>query len=747
MDTRTCFQHVTLYGQTAREPAGFHGEVPEHFTLNSPVGVAMDRLQRIWICDTGNNRVLVLDQTLSTILQILQAPAPDSEGPGALEFRMPFHVCAHPDKNLMFITDMGNGRVVVMEYAARRFGFAFAFGDQADNAGSPLQDPNGIALVLKPGGGYHVHVNDEFYHTETDKMRNRCVRYDEHGKYVDEFRTVIDPDGSRHDLYWPQGLSADASGNLYLANTGSYEVLKCASDAKIDADYCLQGDKPVVAHRFGPPSGMAVLNIMRDVNVIGKHVFVPDHVANTISVYDLNGKLRASLSGMRPSWNHGDQPIESVTDPLYYAIENAVLYSPYAICQGEAPDIFFVSEPMCSRIVKLRITGLDEDHPQPAIEMITSLGARRDQPGGDDADPMFNCLTAITALAPRKVESDTGFDLDATLPDWIKFNPLQRMFMTLSENLTRPYALWFDTWMRPLIDRHPVTEVMARGSLILDAGNWRIKACLSAEEQLLPADGRVLDGCFIPGDLGMAVYHPKTALSGQVCPGSPLLLVGNFNTGEICLYQVDPLGKLLNYGLPFGIYGQGEGCMRGPQGMAVSADGEVFIVDSLNNRIAKWQILQTGQVVFIKNFRWDPRVSDRHPAAFAPCDVALDANNRVVVVDQYNNRICVFDRNGNDLWCYGQQGYWEEGDPDGSKFMLPTSLAIDGEFLVLNDLVNRALKLFRIEDRTLSFVGGISLFKLSLPQGGVWMPFFMTAHNRQVQIADMAYNVVQVFKY
>jgi len=79
--------------------------------------------------------------------------------------------------------------------------------------------------------------------------------------------------------------------------------------------------------------------------------------------------------------------------------------------------------------------------------------------------------------------------------------------------------------------------------------------------------------------------------------------------------------------------------------------------------------------------------------------------------------------------------------------MLPTSLAIDGDCLVLNDLVNRALKLFRIGDKTLEFLGGISLFKLSLPEGGVWMPYFMTACDRQVQIADMAYNVVQVFRY
>ena len=79
--------------------------------------------------------------------------------------------------------------------------------------------------------------------------------------------------------------------------------------------------------------------------------------------------------------------------------------------------------------------------------------------------------------------------------------------------------------------------------------------------------------------------------------------------------------------------------------------------------------------------------------------------------------------------------------------MLPTSLAIDGDKLILNDLVNRALKIFSIEEHSLKFIGGISLFKLTLDKGGVWMPYFMYAHKGQVYIADSTYNVVQVFSY
>ncbi len=108
----------------------------------------------------------------------------------------------------MYITDMGNSRVVVMDYAADRFTFAFAFGNQGSAGFEALQDPNGITVVRQESGACHIHVNDEFFHTPNEPLRNRCVRFDENGGYVDEFRSVIDPDGKRHPPHHPHGAGA-----------------------------------------------------------------------------------------------------------------------------------------------------------------------------------------------------------------------------------------------------------------------------------------------------------------------------------------------------------------------------------------------------------------------------------------------------------------------------------------------------------------------------------------------------------
>ena len=751
--TKAVFQHVALYGQTALEDPDFAGPVPEDFTFNSPVGCCMDRQQRVWVCDTGNNRVLVLENSLRTILKVLPCPQQGASGAGGVDFRMPFHLCQHPEKDLMYITDMGNSRVVVMKYAKDKIQFSHVFGNTAENGGLPLQDPNGITVVRHGNGSYFIHVNDEFFHTQLDKLRNRCVRYTDSGEYVDEFRTVVDPDGTRHDIYWPQGLGSDQDGNLYLANTGSYEILKCPALAPVDADYCIHADKPVVQYRFGQPSGLGMMNIMRFVTVIKDNVFVPDHILNTISVFNLAGKLQTTLCGIRPSWNQGNQPVHSLTDPLYYSEENALLLNPYVICQGENEDIYFVTEPFSSRLIKLQIPRLHGV--TPPMNLLAALGARRNQPGKHGTDPQFNCVTAVAGFKPHPQASPAGQPaMPHDLPAWLQFNPFQQWYMAASAVATTQYQYLRGNWMprlaNPWQPKTPLTKDMRAVRLNLDAGNWRFKAYRDIHGESSHGDyaaikENVLNGYFLPGNLSMTVYYPKTPLLGQICPQTPILLVANFDFGVISMYQTGASGQLLNYGVPFGCYGQFDGCMRGPQGMAVSEDGEVYIVDSLNNRMGKWQILQTGQVIFIRNFVWDGKGTNTTP--FTPTDVALDAKKRLFVTDQFNNRICVFDHNGKSLWCYGKQGYWEEGEPDGRHFMLPTSLAIDGDCLILNDLVNRALKLFRIEEQTLTFLGGISLFKLELQEGGVWMPFFMYAHDHEVYIADSTYNIVQVFKY
>jgi|GEM_PF-855580 len=731
-------QHESYYGAIETDDVGFSGRVPENFTFNTPVGIAQDRHGYLWVCDTGNNRIVIFDRDLESIRQILRLPGRGRSKAQKTPFLMPFHLCPHPEKDVMFITDMGNARVVVLSYDEKKTSFAYSFGYAGDRINNktfvPLQDPNGITLVKEKNGTYSVYVCDEFFHTKDD-LRNRCVRFTEEGKFVEQFKSVVDHRGKQHDLIWPQGLSSDSSGRLFLANTGSYEVLQFRGDGECDGEYAKKQQGEVLLHSFGNPKGIGSFNIMRSVNAIHDLVFVADQVLNTISVYQTDGRLKTTITGVRPAWNHGEVAARSLSDYAYYSIEDQVLLNPYTICRGETDTCYFISEPFTSRVIKVEIPTLEKE--AVTARLIKAVGNRRDQQTKHRHTSQLNCVTSVVGFNGGRVSPGTTGS-EPKLPAYARNNPGWMWYAGVSEIAASQYRLWYDLSLKQLASPGKLGEQQ----LTLDAGNWTIKSYSEKGEKFFES-AHSLEGCYFPGDLAMAVHYPGQPLMGQLCPGSPLVFVCNFNYSTVTIYQVNLDGKLINYGLPFGFPGSQEGCLLGPQGIAVNSRGEIFIADSLNNRISKWQLTGSGQVLFDQIFSWqEPRIKDY---CFTPTDIAIDGEDRLFVTDQFNDRIRVFDREGKGLWSYGKTGYCDDLDEEYEKFMLPTSLAIDKDELYINDLVNRALKIFRIEGDTLTYLGGTKAFKEYPQNGGIWMPFFIYARDRRVFVPDSTFNVVNIF--
>ena len=736
MQSGASFTHIGCYGQLDGLDEHYTGPVPEGFTLNTPVGVCMDKNRNLWVCDTGNSRVIIFDSGLENILHVLHGIGTKAGNNQKSRFLMPFHACQHPERNRMYITDLGNRRVVVFEYDERSVHFVNSFGSESRDF-DPLLVPNGIAIVKEMVEGqpkFYVWINDEFFHTKTDS-RNRCVKFDEDGNYVTEFKSVVTTGGKEYILYWPQGLSSDADGNLYIANTGSYEILKCHSKREIDkANFTLVVEEgEVLLHSFGNPHGLGQLNVMRSVSVVGQKVFVPDRKLNTISVYDLNGKRLMDVQWMSPHWTGNEGAMGSVSEFVYTFLENQMLVDPYQVCAGEEDEIYFITEPYLSRVCKVRIPHIRKRSHE--MELITAVGARRDNVDKRTGSSQFNAVTAVIGMDEKIHPQSEPF---SSLPAYVKYNPFQLGYMTWSKVLTSQYECFYNQFLsKPSQDQDGKNKTVLYH---VDAGNWTIKAYSEKNDRFHQVPG-ALAGLYLPGDLAFALHYPSQPLLGQVCPGTPILFLTNYSCCTVTMYQFGLLGELLNYGLPFGIPGDFEmGGLLGPLGVAVNQYGEIFIADSLNHRISKWKLLQTGQVVFIKTFKWQERW-------FTPSDVAIDKQNRVFVCDQFNNAIRVFDSDGSNLWSYGKGGYCDDLARDYDQFFLPTSISIDADLLVVNDLVNRMLKIFKIKDNTLEFVTGSGCFNEHPEKGGLWMPFFMYAANGRVYVPDTTFNVVNVYEY
>ncbi len=118
-----------------------------------------------------------------------------------------------------------------------------------------------------------------------------------------------------------------------------------------------------------------------------------------------------------------------------------------------------------------------------------------------------------------------------------------------------------------------------------------------------------------------------------------------------------------------------------PAGIAINGQGNVFVVDSYNNRIQKF----TSSGTFITE--WGSEGSGDGELNL-PKGITTDGQGNVFVVDSWNNRIQKFTSSGTFITKWGS---WGIGD---GEFSRPDGIAIDGQgnVFVVDELNNRIQK-------------------------------------------------------
>jgi Predicted membrane-bound mannosyltransferase len=107
------------------------------------------------------------------------------------------------------------------------------------------------------------------------------------------------------------------------------------------------------------------------------------------------------------------------------------------------------------------------------------------------------------------------------------------------------------------------------------------------------------------------------------------------------------------------------GTFKEPWGIAVAPDGSVYVADTWNYRIQKF----TADGKFVS--MWGTPGQGETPAAFwGPRGVAVDQKGNVYVTDTGNKRVAVFDGNGNFITEFGSYGM------DSGQFDEPVGIAV-----------------------------------------------------------------------
>ena len=152
--------------------------------------------------------------------------------------------------------------------------------------------------------------------------------------------------------------------------------------------------------------------------------------------------------------------------------------------------------------------------------------------------------------------------------------------------------------------------------------------------------------------------------------------------------------------------GTGPGQFQSPQGISVADDGSIYVADSLNHRIQKFD--HTGQ--YVTSFG-GPTDSDQPGMFKEPWDVSVALDGSVFVADTWNHRVQHIAADGGYLNGWGTQGNTDgQATSDPGVFFGPRGIAVDKDGRVLvSDTGNKRVQIFDGTGKFISQFGGSGL--------------------------------------
>lgn len=156
-----------------------------------------------------------------------------------------------------------------------------------------------------------------------------------------------------------------------------------------------------------------------------------------------------------------------------------------------------------------------------------------------------------------------------------------------------------------------------------------------------------------------------------------------------------------------GTQGAAIGQFNNPKNIAIDSRGNIFVADSDNGRIQKFD--SSGKFLLAWGTRSPENVIGPRETFNQPWGIAVDAQGNIFVADTWNHRIQKFDSNGKFLTTWGENGDTRGvAQAEPSKFYGPRAIAMDPQGnLYVTDTGNKRVLKFSSDGAPLAQYGGL----------------------------------------
>ncbi|MBI4404879.1 MAG: SMP-30/gluconolactonase/LRE family protein [Deltaproteobacteria bacterium] len=317
--------------------AGYDEDGPDATSrkLNRPVGVLLDSSDNLYIADSANNRIRMVDG--SGIISTLAGNGSggySGDGRAATSAKLynPVSIAMDPAGNF-YIADMYNSRIRMVDMkdmnrkistVAGKNGSGFSGdGDLATNA--MLNSPSGISV----DSSGNLYINDKNNHRirKMESSSHNISTYAGNGTYG------FSGDGglaTKATLYSPSGIHIDSSGNIYVADTSNHRIRKVDAGGIIatvagNGLVGYSGDGMATNVKLSSPSGIA--------GDSSGNFYIADSGNHRVRKVDVNGKL-TTVAGNGAGGYSGDGGVGSA----------AQINSPSAIALDRSGNLFIADK-------------------------------------------------------------------------------------------------------------------------------------------------------------------------------------------------------------------------------------------------------------------------------------------------------------------------------------------------------------------------------------------------------------------